>query len=57
MSELRPWSAETMTLLGRPDGQLEMGLNVAGIDIDHKKLELATRLGAAVTVNAKTTRT
>jgi propanol-preferring alcohol dehydrogenase len=32
-----------------------MGLNVAAVDIDDKKLELATRLGAAVTVNAKTT--
>ncbi len=32
-----------------------MGLNVAAVDIDDKKLELATRLGAAVTVNARTT--
>jgi propanol-preferring alcohol dehydrogenase len=31
-----------------------MGLNVAAVDIDDKKLELATRLGVAVTVNAKT---
>jgi len=32
-----------------------MGLDVAAVVIDDKKLELATRLGAAVTVNAKTT--
>jgi len=32
-----------------------MGLNVAAVDVDDAKLELARRLGAAVTVNAKTT--
>ncbi|MGA7413398.1 MAG: alcohol dehydrogenase AdhP [Bryobacteraceae bacterium] len=32
-----------------------MGLNVAAVDVDDKKLELARRLGATVTVNAKTT--
>jgi propanol-preferring alcohol dehydrogenase len=32
-----------------------MGLNVAAIDIDDAKLALARRLGAAVTVNARTT--
>ena len=32
-----------------------MGLNVAAVDIDDAKLDLATRLGATVTVNAKTT--
>ena len=32
-----------------------MGLNVAAVDVDDAKLELAKRLGAAVTVNAKTT--
>ena len=31
-----------------------MGLNVAAVDIDDKKLDLARRLGATVTVNAKT---
>lgn len=30
-----------------------MGLNVAAIDVDDKKLELARRLGATVTVNAR----
>ena len=30
-----------------------MGLNVAAVDIDDRKLDLATRLGAAVTVNAR----
>jgi propanol-preferring alcohol dehydrogenase len=32
-----------------------MGLNVAAVDIDDTKLDLARRLGAEVTVNAKTT--
>jgi alcohol dehydrogenase, propanol-preferring len=32
-----------------------MGLNVAAVDVDDAKLELARRLGASVTVNAKTT--
>jgi len=32
-----------------------MGLNVAAVDVDDGKLELARRLGATVTVNAKTT--
>ena len=32
-----------------------MGLNVAAVDVDDTKLELAKRLGATVTVNAKTT--
>lgn len=32
-----------------------MGLNVAAVDIDDTKLDLARRLGAAVTVNATTT--
>ncbi|WP_233868500.1 alcohol dehydrogenase AdhP [Paraburkholderia adhaesiva] len=32
-----------------------MGLNVAAVDVDDAKLELAKRLGATVTVNAKTT--
>lgn len=32
-----------------------MGLNVAAVDIDDAKLELAKRLGASVTVNAATT--
>jgi propanol-preferring alcohol dehydrogenase len=32
-----------------------MGLNVAAVDIDDAKLALATRLGATLTVNAKTT--
>jgi alcohol dehydrogenase, propanol-preferring len=32
-----------------------MGLNVAAVDVDDAKLDLAKRLGAAVTVNAKTT--
>ncbi len=32
-----------------------MGLNVAAVDIDDAKLALARRLGAAVTVNAKST--
>ena len=32
-----------------------MGLNVAAVDVDDAKLELATRLGATVTVNARTT--
>ena len=32
-----------------------MGLNVAAVDVDDAKLELARRLGATVTVNAKTT--
>lgn len=32
-----------------------MGLNVAAVDVDDAKLDLATRLGATVTVNAKTT--
>ena len=32
-----------------------MGLRVAAVDIDDAKLDLARRLGAAVTVNAKTT--
>jgi len=31
-----------------------MGLNVAAVDIDESKLDFARRLGAAVTVNAKT---
>jgi alcohol dehydrogenase, propanol-preferring len=31
-----------------------MGLNVAAVDIDDAKLDLARRLGASVTVNAKT---
>lgn len=31
-----------------------MGLNVAAVDIDDSKLDLARRLGATVTVNAKT---
>ena len=31
-----------------------MGMNVAAVDIDDKKLELARKLGATVTVNAKT---
>ncbi|MFT0545318.1 alcohol dehydrogenase AdhP [Allopusillimonas ginsengisoli] len=31
-----------------------MGLNVAAVDIDDKKLEFARRLGATITVNAKT---
>jgi propanol-preferring alcohol dehydrogenase len=31
-----------------------MGLNVAAVDVDDAKLELARRLGATVTVNAKT---
>ena len=31
-----------------------MGLNVAAVDVDDAKLDLAKRLGAAVTVNAKT---
>ena len=30
-----------------------MGLNVAAVDIDDRKLDLATRLGAAVTINAR----
>ena len=33
----------------------EMGLNVAAVDIDDGKLALAKRLGATVTVNAKST--
>lgn len=33
----------------------EMGLNVAAVDIDDDKLALAERLGATVTVNARTT--
>jgi propanol-preferring alcohol dehydrogenase len=33
----------------------EMGLNVAAVDIDDEKLALAKRLGATVTVNAKST--
>jgi propanol-preferring alcohol dehydrogenase len=33
----------------------EMGLNVAAVDIDNDKLALAERLGATVTVNARTT--
>jgi alcohol dehydrogenase, propanol-preferring len=32
-----------------------MGLNVAAVDVDDAKLELARRLGATVTVNANTT--
>jgi propanol-preferring alcohol dehydrogenase len=32
-----------------------MGLHVAAVDVDDQKLELARRLGAAVTVNARTT--
>ncbi len=32
-----------------------MGLNVAAVDVDDAKLDLAKRLGAVVTVNAKTT--
>lgn len=32
-----------------------MGLNVAGVDVDDAKLELAKRLGAMVTVNARNT--
>jgi propanol-preferring alcohol dehydrogenase len=32
-----------------------MGLNVAAVDVDDAKLELARRLGAIVTVNARTT--
>jgi len=32
-----------------------MGLNVVAVDIDDAKLDLATRLGARVTVNARTT--
>ncbi|MUV14538.1 alcohol dehydrogenase AdhP [Noviluteimonas gilva] len=32
-----------------------MGLNVAAVDVDDDKLELARRLGATVTVNARTT--
>ena len=32
-----------------------MGLNVAAVDVDDAKLDLAKRLGAMVTVNAKTT--
>ena len=32
-----------------------MGLNVAAVDVDDDKLRLAERLGATVTVNAKTT--
>ncbi|MET0594040.1 MAG: alcohol dehydrogenase AdhP [Polyangiaceae bacterium] len=32
-----------------------MGLNVAAVDIDDGKLKLAERLGASITVNAKTT--
>ena len=32
-----------------------MGLNVAAVDVDEDKLELARRLGATVTVNARTT--
>ncbi|MBD9481292.1 alcohol dehydrogenase AdhP [Pseudoxanthomonas sp. PXM02] len=32
-----------------------MGLNVAAVDVDDSKLDLATRLGAAITVNARTT--
>jgi propanol-preferring alcohol dehydrogenase len=31
-----------------------MGLNVAAVDVDDAKLDLARRLGATVTVNAKT---
>ncbi len=31
-----------------------MGLNVAAVDIDDRKLDLARKLGATVTVNAKT---
>jgi propanol-preferring alcohol dehydrogenase len=30
-----------------------MGLNVAAVDIDDSKLDLATRLGATLTVNAR----
>jgi propanol-preferring alcohol dehydrogenase len=33
----------------------EMGLNIAAVDIDDGKLALAKRLGATVTVNAKST--
>ena len=32
-----------------------MGLNVAAVDVDDSKLDLATRLGAAITINARTT--
>ncbi|ATB27238.1 alcohol dehydrogenase AdhP [Melittangium boletus] len=32
-----------------------MGLNVAAVDVDDSKLQLATRLGATVTVNARET--
>jgi propanol-preferring alcohol dehydrogenase len=32
-----------------------MGLSVAAVDVDERKLDLARRLGAAVTVNARTT--
>jgi propanol-preferring alcohol dehydrogenase len=32
-----------------------MGLHVAAVDVDDRKLDLARRLGAAVTVNARTT--
>lgn len=32
-----------------------MGLNVAAVDVDDAKLDLAKRLGASVTVNARTT--
>ena len=32
-----------------------MGLNVAAVDIDDAKLELARKLGAEVAVNARTT--
>ncbi len=31
-----------------------MGLNVAAVDVDDAKLDLARRLGAKVTVNART---
>ena len=30
-----------------------MGLNVAAVDVDDRKLDLATRLGASITINAK----
>ncbi len=34
-----------------------MGLNVAAVDVDDAKLDLARRLGAKVTVNAEPRRT
>jgi len=60
MTEARPGNWVTISGIGglghmAVQYAVAMGFNVCAVDIDDKKLELATKLGATVVVNAKKT--